>query len=162
MDQIDAGDLPPTSWVRNDCYSIPRVPSRGRTPSVTLGYTLSPASQVLEPRFMLSIALQVQVPSFSKLVCCQRCGPLSQAHERLKNHQELFRTLTHMANILLPAREWFIEWASAVNMAMIASECGISRLTEFSWFHPLNATDSRVKSAHLLSFGPLSVNTRQR
>jgi hypothetical protein len=31
MDQIDAGDLPPTPWVRNDWNPKPRVPS-GATP----------------------------------------------------------------------------------------------------------------------------------
>jgi hypothetical protein len=37
IDRIDAGDLSPTSRVRNDWFPIPRVPSGGRTPSVTLG-----------------------------------------------------------------------------------------------------------------------------
>jgi hypothetical protein len=52
-DQIDVSDLPPTSWVRIDWYPIPRVPSGGKPPSVTQGFTPSPASQVLNPGITL-------------------------------------------------------------------------------------------------------------
>jgi hypothetical protein len=56
MDQIDVSDLPPTSWVRNDWYSIPRVPS-GEIPLDHPGlYALHLLPQVLHPIFALSRA----------------------------------------------------------------------------------------------------------
>jgi hypothetical protein len=69
--QIDVSDLPPTSWVRNVWCPIPRVPSGGKPPSVTLGYTLSPASQVLKPGIMLSTARRFQAPTPANLISCQ-------------------------------------------------------------------------------------------
>jgi hypothetical protein len=72
VEQIDAGDLPPTPWVRNDWCPIPRVPSGGKPPRSPLGYTPSPASQVLKPGIMLNSSIAPQDPMG------MRSGP--QAH----------------------------------------------------------------------------------
>jgi hypothetical protein len=60
MGQFDACDLPPTSWVRNNWYLIPRLPLRS-----SLGFTLSPATQVLDQGFTPSPAPQVLNPPFT-------------------------------------------------------------------------------------------------